>query len=67
MGKKHGFYENTTKDQHETKEQAKAVCEALEREGLGGEKIWFPTKTWIEERKEVPMPAGYGMAWLPVS
>jgi hypothetical protein len=64
---KHGFYENTTKDQHDTKQQAQAVCALLEKEGIGGEKIWFPIRTWIEERKEIPAPDGFALAWVPVS
>lgn len=42
---------NTTEDTHATKEQAEAVCEILRREGLGGERIHFPVKTWVEEVK----------------
>lgn len=64
---KHGFYENITRDQHDTLEQAQAVCEILENEGLGGEKIHFPVKTWIEEWKEAPAPEGYGLAWIRIS
>lgn len=60
-----GFHSNNiTKDQHETKEQAEGVCKLLRKEGLGGEGIWFPVKTWVEERKEIPMPDGFGMAWV---
>jgi hypothetical protein len=45
----HGFYNNMTTDEHETKEQAEAVCKMLERDGLGCERIWFPIKTRVEE------------------
>lgn len=45
----HGFYKNQTTDTHETKGQAEAVCKLLKKEGLGGEKIHFPIKTYIEE------------------
>ena len=40
---------NTTTDRHDTREQAEAVCEMLQARGLGGERIHFPVKTWIEE------------------
>lgn len=41
--------DNTTRDRHETRAQAEAVCRTLEREGLGGERIHFPVETWTEE------------------
>lgn len=40
--------DNTTADRHNTREQAEAVCRMLEREGLGGERIHFPVRTWVE-------------------
>lgn len=40
---------NTTRDRHDTREQAEAVCKMIEREGLGGERCHFPVKTWVEE------------------
>jgi hypothetical protein len=49
--KKHGFHENKTTDTHYTEEEAKAVCILLEEEGLGGERIWFPEKTYVKEIK----------------
>lgn len=45
----HGFHNNTTTDTHPTKEAAEWVCKMLKREGLGGERIHFPIKTWVEE------------------
>ena len=45
----HGFYNNETTDEHETKEQAESVCRLLERDGLGGERIHFPISTRVEE------------------
>jgi hypothetical protein len=48
----HGFYNNQTWDEHETKEQAEAVCRMLEKDGLGGERCHFPIRTWVEEIKE---------------
>jgi len=49
----HTYYRNdTTTDLHDTREQAEAVCKKLEKEGLGGERIHFPLKTWVEEDKE---------------
>ena len=37
-----------TKDDHDTIEQARAVCSMLEREGLGGERKVFPVSTWVK-------------------
>jgi hypothetical protein len=34
-------------DRHNTQEQAEAVCAGLEREGLGGQGIDFPVRTWV--------------------
>lgn len=47
----HGFYENKTTDEHETREEAESVLKLLKREGLGGERIWFPIKTYVEDIK----------------
>jgi hypothetical protein len=44
----HGFPDNKTFDTHESKEAAEDVCRGLRREGLGGERIHFPVRTWIE-------------------
>ena len=41
-------HENTTRDRHDTKEQADGVCSLLRRNGLGGERIHFPVRTWSE-------------------
>lgn len=49
----HFYYcDDTTTDEHETKEQAEAVCKRLEKEGLGGERCHFPIKTWVERINE---------------
>ena len=40
--------DNTTCDKHDTREQAEAVCGLLRRNGLGGERIIFPVRTWVE-------------------
>lgn len=45
---KHGFQDDMTTDEHDTKAQALAVCEVLKRDGLGGERIHFPIDTWVE-------------------
>jgi hypothetical protein len=45
----HGFQDNITVDQHDTEEQASAVCRMLEKYGLGGERIHFPINTKVEE------------------
>ena len=36
-----------TTDEHDTREQAQAVCTALERNGMGGEREIFPLRTWV--------------------
>jgi len=41
--------ENVTTDKHWTREEAEAVCRLLEEEGLGGERIHFPVRTWVDE------------------
>lgn len=38
-------------DEHETEEQAQAVCKMLEREGAGGMRKVFPYMTWTEPIK----------------
>lgn len=40
--------DNTTCDRHDTEAQAEAVCAMLRREGLGGERVHFPVRTWTE-------------------
>jgi hypothetical protein len=37
-----------TVDEHDTQDQADGVCKILERDGLGGDKILFPLRTWVE-------------------
>ena len=37
----------TTSDLHDTEEQARAVCQMLKRDGLGGLQEVYPTKTWV--------------------
>lgn len=46
----HGFQDNKTTDLHDTPEQAAGVCRLLEKEGLGGERIHFPVRTWVEKK-----------------
>jgi hypothetical protein len=43
---------NESTDFHPTREAAQGVCTLLERNGLGGDRQIFPTKTWVE-----PIPA----------
>ena len=43
---------NISTDKHTTEEQAVAVCEALEREGLGGMGQVFPVSTYVREFKD---------------
>jgi hypothetical protein len=40
--------ENTSEDKHHSEEAADAVCRALLREGLGGERQIFPLRTKVE-------------------
>ena len=61
---KHGFYNNMTYDTHETKHAASCVCQGLEREGLGGEKIHFPLETWVEESIKIPTYDGFSLIWV---
>ena len=42
---------NVSTDKHATKEQALFVCEALERDGLGGMRQVFPLETYVREIK----------------
>lgn len=39
-------------DTHETEDQARAVCEILQRDGFGGLGKIFPKRTWVEEVAE---------------
>ncbi len=49
-----GMYgDGISTDTHPTKEHADAVCEALQREGFGGERKAFPLKTWVTPNVEV--------------
>lgn len=43
-----GEGKNVSKDRHDTKEQADAVCSILHVQGLGGERCHFPVRTWVE-------------------
>jgi hypothetical protein len=47
-----GNDEGLSKDKHATEEQALAVCEALKKEGLGGERQIFPLVTYVREIKD---------------
>lgn len=38
-----------TTGEHETYEEARATCDRLERDGLGGDAKIFPISTWVEE------------------
>lgn len=49
----HGFPDNTTTDTHDSREAAEAVCRGLQRQGLGGERIHFPVRVWVEEQAGV--------------
>ena len=47
-----GNTDNESRDSHTTEKQAQSVCDALKREGLGGEGIIFPISTCVVEIKE---------------
>ena len=36
-------------DVHETRDGAQAVCDALRREGFGGQREHFPLLVWVSE------------------
>jgi hypothetical protein len=38
-----------TTDDHETRESAQAVCDALRKDGFGGQRLNFPLRTWVAE------------------
>ena len=42
---------HVTTDTHYGKDAADGVCNLLERDGLGGDRVNFPIKTWVEEIK----------------
>lgn len=42
-----GNTDNSSTDNHDTKKAASLVCEALEREGLGGVGNVFPLETYV--------------------
>lgn len=44
-----GCTTNASKDYHDSKEFAEAICRRLEREGFGGGGTIFPIRTWVEE------------------
>jgi hypothetical protein len=41
-------------DTHGTREQAEAVCQMLHENGLGGNRITFPIRTWVEPAARNP-------------
>lgn len=52
------YGDNISTDTHPTIEHAQAVCEALEREGFGGERKHFPLRTWVSDVQQPPqLPA----------
>lgn len=40
---------NESRDTHDTREQAQAICDRLRREGFGGDGKIFPLETRVEE------------------
>jgi len=45
----HGFHDNLTTDTHHSEAHAQSVCDGLDRDGLGGEGIHFPVRTWVSK------------------
>lgn len=41
-----------TSDDHNSHEEALAICDALRRDGFGGQRIDFPLRTWVEPQRE---------------
>lgn len=37
-------------DTHRTREEAQHVCDALKRDGFGGQRQHFPIETWVTEK-----------------
>lgn len=46
----------TTEDEHDTEEQARAVCRLLKQDGMGGLQEVFPKRTWVEPPSHQPVP-----------
>lgn len=46
---------NISTDTHETESQAQAVCNALYRDGFGGEGERYPIKTWVSDVQDPPI------------
>lgn len=46
------FGNGISSDNHNTKEQAQGVCDALMREGFGGNGLKFPIRTWVSSKPE---------------
>ena len=44
---------NITTDTHHSRRAALAVCNSLENEGFGGDRILFPLRTWTEGPEDV--------------
>ena len=42
-----------TTDEHQSEEQAIAVCQTLERDGYAGLGTVFPLKTWVTPKQQV--------------
>lgn len=42
-----------SEDEHDTREQAEAVCRMLARNGLGGQRVHFPIATTVKEVPEL--------------
>lgn len=66
LGGYDGVYGNISTDTHQTREQAEAVCAALERDGLGGDRKRFPLRTWVSGIERPPrMPANAALTRRP--
>jgi len=49
----------TSSDKHHSEDEAEGVCKLLSAEGYGGEGVFFPTETWVQEIKN-PCPSENG-------
>jgi hypothetical protein len=41
------YGDNISTDEHDTFEAAQAVCDGLKKEGFGGQREYFPIRTWV--------------------
>lgn len=44
------YGDGITSDEHHTREEAQHICNALKREGFGGQGVHFPIRTLVSEK-----------------